>query len=216
MDFSTLLLSGDQKLESLYYLDICIIEDESETYWEKEMQLATEYSNELDNQEPLLTHVGFSCFVGHLATVLQWVRSLLGYASTIHSFVGFIWLSASYSFLKMMCSTSRSIHVQLRWTHVAIKYIVYKRTVPDASFFFLLFITGCILCNFNFLIFEMWDWEEYLNKTEGEYLMQCVSDDRNQYLKNRIRHFLPYACDISVAIKCWQKTKPLKLKINTK
>lgn len=119
-------------------------------------------------------------------------------------------------FLKMMCSTSRSIHVQLRWTHVAIKYIVYKRTLPDASFFFLLFITGCILCNFNFLIFEMWDWEEYLNKTEGEYLMQCVSDDRNQYLKNRIRHFLPYACDISVAIKCWQKTKPLKLKINTK
>lgn len=71
MDFSTLLLSGDQKLEFLYNLDICIIEDESETYWEKEMQLATEYSNELDNQEPLLTHVGFSCFVGHLATVLQ-------------------------------------------------------------------------------------------------------------------------------------------------
>ena len=71
MDFSTLLLSGDQKLESLYYLDICIIEDESETYWEKEKQLATEYSNELDKQEPLLTHVCFSCFVGHLATVLQ-------------------------------------------------------------------------------------------------------------------------------------------------
>lgn len=93
------MLAGEQKLESLYDLDICIIGDENKMYWEKETQLATEYSDELGNQEPLLAHIGFSYFVEHLATVLQ-CDHCCGCASMIHSFVGFIWLSASYSFLK--------------------------------------------------------------------------------------------------------------------
>lgn len=64
------------------------------------MQLATEYSNKLNNQEPLLTHVSFSYFAGHLATVLQ-CDHCWNCTSMIHSSVGLFWLSASYSvFLK--------------------------------------------------------------------------------------------------------------------
>ena len=103
--FLTLLLAEEQEgFESLYDLAISITEDEPKRVWEEEMQLATEDPNSLDNRESLLTTVGCSYFVGHMARLLQcdhcWNR-----ASVIHASLGHIWLSASYSLLKMAWGT---------------------------------------------------------------------------------------------------------------
>lgn len=68
------------------------------------MYLATEYPNILGNQASLLTTVGFSDFVGHMATVLQ-CDPCWNCSSVINSSVGLIWLSASYLPLKMAWGT---------------------------------------------------------------------------------------------------------------
>lgn len=48
--FLMLLLAGEQeRFESLCGLGISIVEDKIKHVWEKEMQLATEYPNALDN-----------------------------------------------------------------------------------------------------------------------------------------------------------------------
>lgn len=85
-------------------LGISIIEDKMKRVVEEEMQLATEYPNTLSNEESLLTAVGFSYFVGHMATVLQ-RDPCWNCTSEINSSVGLICLSASYSLLRMAWGT---------------------------------------------------------------------------------------------------------------
>lgn len=72
--FLTLLLAGEQeRFESLCDLGIGIVEDKTKHVWEKEMQLAAEYPNTLDNQKSLLTTVGF----GYLLDTWQQYYSVI-------------------------------------------------------------------------------------------------------------------------------------------
>lgn len=79
----------ERRFESLYDLGIGVVEDKTNHVWEKEMHLATEYPNILDNQASLLTTVGFSDFVGHMAAVLQ-CDPCWNCSSVINSSVGLI------------------------------------------------------------------------------------------------------------------------------
>lgn len=86
--FLTPLLAGEQ--ESLSH---CTTWELMKPVLEKEVLLATEYANTL-NQESLLAAIGFSYFVGHTETVLQ-CDHCWNPTSVIHSFVGLVWLSTS-------------------------------------------------------------------------------------------------------------------------
>lgn len=97
---------------------------------EKEVLLATEYANTL-NQESLLTAVGCSYFVGHTETALQFDHCW-NPTSVIHSPVGLTWLSASsclrsgLGYQDEVCMCKVDAHM---W-----KYSVYKTCLPARHF----------------------------------------------------------------------------------
>lgn len=109
---------------------------------EKEVLLATEYANTL-NQELLLTAVGFSCFVGHTETGFQcdhcWSTS-----SVIHSSVLGLSGCQLLTFFSMAWGT-RMKCACLACTCGSTAYTKHA-CLPDTSIF-PVFMASCIFCN---------------------------------------------------------------------